>query len=356
MGISCHLATIAVVATITLTACQPTAAPSPQIPSPSPTAAALEVAVPVFDIACDAAAPAGTLAGFLGSEPGLNWDGSGDPQSLDQAAHQQAGALTCQWNYSVDAGPYIGFTALPNAASEFGVWVGEATLVPNAYQHVDEFGDRSLHSCGYGYCAADVLVDDVWINVSGADYAAMDELDIEPQFIAVVDAVVASIERASDERRPSWTLPAGVLGGDGGLELPGDELGAAVGLSGGYCGGGGDWGGVLALAYYRTSPVSCSVVSDVDQQVPGVYVEILPGGAWTVQEWMSRPPAHQYGGDYALVEDAELGPVFIVQTGWPSAAALFALDGSLVRVERDGASADLLPLLPAIVATLTAQS
>lgn len=331
---------------VLLAGCVPTA------PTPTPTGSAsappAELVVPraVLDLPCAGAVPDEVLADLLAGPTelmsDLDADGGVYPWEIE---YRQVGVQSCRWGEPESNSAAL--SVLPDAAAAFDELSGLYD-VDQQYIRVDELGDRSKHQCGYGYCNADILVGEFWLTASAYRPDLLDELDIEPLFLAfarrTVDAVRAAAAR---EQRDAWILPADAFRPNPGWcsDALLADLGGVLGIPSLYGPGTDGYGGLQYAIWERSGIVQCNLTAANGEREGYGGLEIQPGAAWAIPEIAgSESPSY---GTYEAV-DAR-GDVLVAADA-NGTAVVAEVDGSLLFLSYAGFGRDeLLGVLPSVI-------
>jgi hypothetical protein len=321
---------------VTLSGCG-SATPTPSVSSTA-TAAAVEPPLPRLPISCDELAAPATVAGLAGESVPLLWGETDSPDSWLEVAQRQAGMLTCGWGADRDS-LTLSVDVMPDAGRFFTGYID--SVFPSYYERYDAVGDRSVHRCAYGQCSFSILVGDYLIGGYANRPDLMDELDLEPLILPVLEDVAVSVAEAIPDERPAWTAPESALPGWGwGCqgEAPIAELGAIVGLPDPYPTGS-DWEDpAFSAMLAAVAPSWCTLASE---DAPARYVDLvlIEGGGWVGEAWQIDPPTQWYGPPYEAMALEGLGVAYLGEEGGYY-SILFALEGSFVSFGASAASRD----------------
>jgi len=331
--LSCFAGVVALA--VTLSGCGP-ATPTPTL-SPTATSAAVEAPLPRLPITCDELVPPATVAGLAGESVPLLWDETDSPDSWVEVGQRQAGMLTCGWGADRDR-VALSVDVMPDAGRFFTGYID--SVFPSYYERY-AVGDRSVHRCAYGQCSFAILVGEYLIGGFANRDDLMDELDLEPLMLTVLEALADSVGEAIPDERPAWAAPESALPGWGwgcGDEAPIAELGAIVGLPDPYLTGT-DWEDPTFSAMLdAVAPSWCTLTSE---SAPGRYTGLIliEGGGWVADEWQVDPPTQWYGPPYEAIALDGLGSAYLGEEGGYYNIQ-FALEGSFVSFGASAASRD----------------
>lgn len=332
------------------------AAPDPApTPDPTETPAARSIPEPRLPLTCDELVSPATVAGFAGADVPVLREAVDVPQTWLDVVGRQFGAVSCVWAADRDQ-TSLSVLIAPDSADYFiGGGVG---MAPGYYERYDVVGDRSVHSCPYGQCTFEIVVDGHLITGHAMRPDIMDEIVLEPMILSVLEEMVESVAAASAERRPAWTSPPDVLPTWGfGCENEAAiaELAALNGVSDPFTTGT-DWESGSFTAMVRSvAPTWCTVVSE--SSPASFSLSLVEGGGWVFDVWSTDPPAQWDGGIYRALEVDGVGLVYLGDEGVDPVAfdAYFELDGSLVSFGREAATEEeFLSLLPGVADILLA--
>jgi hypothetical protein len=324
----------------------------PAAPTPTPTGTAsappAELVVPraVLDLRCATVVPEAVLADLLAGSVELRSDLDADAGEYPwELQERQAGMQRCQWGELQSTA--AGLAVLPDAAAAFEELSG-LYEVDAQYIRIDELGDRSKHQCGYGYCNADILVGEFWLNLHAYRSDLMDELDVEPLFLAFARSAVDAVrDAASNEQRDAWTLPADAFRPSPGWcseALLGD-LGGALGIPSLFGPGTDGYGGLQFALWERSGIAQCNLAAEDGERAGYGSLTVLPGAAWAIPELIGSP-SPSFGAYEAI--DADEG--VLVASDAAGTAVVAEIDGSLLFLSYDGFGRDeLLGMLPGVI-------
>lgn len=287
------LTTLAAVALVgVLAACgAPTPAPTSSFNGTAPT---VEGPLARLTVGCDDIFAPDTVSDFVEAPVTVASGDEGSPNSWWDVVSRQSGTLTCTW--SIDAERVALFATVVPDSLEYFVSDLDSPMA-NYYERYDEVGDRSVHACAYGQCTFSILVEDYLIEGYANRPELMDELDLLPLIVPVLDELAESVRQAIPQSREAWAAPDGVLAGWGtgcGDGAPIAQLGDIFGLSDAYATGT-DWGISLSAMLAQVGPSWCTLASE--QQSAQFYPEIVvvAGGGWAAELWEQEPPTAWYG-------------------------------------------------------------
>jgi hypothetical protein len=306
-------------------------------PSASPTEmpTTVEPPLPQLPITCGDLVTPATVAGLAGKAVPLIADQGDTPDSWWEVVERQSGMLTCGWGEGRDF-VTLSVNVVPDATSFFTGYV--ASILPSYYERYDAVGDRSVHRCAYGACSFNILVGDYLIGGYALRPELMDELDLEPLMLPVLQELADSVAAAIPEERAVWVAPESALAGWGwGCdEAPIADLGAIVGLTDAYETGT-DWEDPTFSAMLdAVAPSWCTLASEGS---PDRYLHlvVVKGGGWVADEWQAEPPTQWYGQPTEPISLDGIGAAYLEEdTGQYN--ILFTLKGSFVSFGSDATS------------------
>ncbi|GHF15584.1 hypothetical protein [Pseudolysinimonas yzui] len=322
--------------TVTISGCGP-ATPTPTV-SPTATSVAVEAPLPRLPITCDDLVAPATVAGLAGESAPLLWSENDSPDSWVEVAQRQAGMLTCGWGADRER-VALSVGVMPDAGRFFTGYID--SVFPSYYERYDAVGDRSVHRCAYGQCSFSILVGDYLIGGYANRPDLMDELDLEPLMLPVLEDVAGSVAEAIPHERPAWAAPESALPGWGwacGDEAPIAELGAIAGLPDPNPTGT-DWEDPTFSAMVdAVAPSWCTLTS---AGAPERYLSlvVVEGGGWVTEEWQIDPPTQWYETPREAIALEGLGTAYLGEDGGYY-DILFALEGSFVSFGAGAASRD----------------
>lgn len=293
---------------------------------------------PRLGVDCDELFAPDTVAEFVEAPVTVTSGSDGSPDSWWDVVSRQSGALTCTW--SIDADHVALFTTVTPDSAEYFVTDLDSPMA-NYYERYDEVGDRSVHACAYGQCTFSILVGDHLIEGYANRPELMDELDLLPLIVPVLEELASSVRAAIPGEGDPWTAPDGVLDGWGsgcGDDAPLDELGDLFALPDAYATGT-DWGISLSAVLGQVGPSWCTLASEAASVQSYPEVVVVAGGGWAAELWKEQPPVAWYGTTFAATPIEGFDDAYVVSDG-ERYTLLATIGGSVVSLNSAASSED----------------